>query len=116
MERPLSGRAPKVRTPAGTVDTHMHFYTDRHKGQPGGPPPPMPATIEHYRQLQKWLGLEYVVIVQPNAYQLDNGCLLECLEELGPVARAIVAIKPDISDKELNRMHELGVRGVRDRP
>ena len=67
MERPLSGRAPNVRTPAGTVDTHMHFYTDRYKGQPGGPPPPIPATIEHYRQLQKWLGLEYVVIVQPNA-------------------------------------------------
>lgn len=113
MERPLSGRAPKVRTPAGTVDTHMHFYTDRYKGQPSGPPPPIPATIEHYLELQKWLGLEKVVIIQPNAYQFDNGCLLECLEELGPVARAIVAIKPDISDRELDRMHGLGVRGVR---
>jgi D-galactarolactone isomerase len=113
MERPLTGRAPKLKTPPGTVDTHMHFFTEKHKGQPGGPPPPAPATVAHYRQFRDWLGIEKTVIIQPNAYQFDNACLLECLEELGEDARGIVSIRADISDAELERMHALGVRGVR---
>lgn len=26
MQRPLSGPPPRLKAPAGTCDTHMHFY------------------------------------------------------------------------------------------
>ena len=75
MSRPLDGPRPALQTPPPATDTHMHFYLDGFAGQPGGPPPPEPATIADYAVVQKRLGLERTVIVQPNAYQADNSCL-----------------------------------------
>lgn len=113
MARPLDGPPPKLKTPPGTVDTHIHFFTSDYEGQPGGPPAPEDATIEDYAVVQKRLGLDRAVIVQSNAYQLDNRCTLEALEKMGDKARAIVCVKTDTSDAELERLHGLGVRGVR---
>jgi D-galactarolactone isomerase len=63
--------------------------------------------------VQKRLGLDRAVIVQPGAYQLDNRCTLEALGKLGDKARAIVCVTDDLSDEELDRLTKLGVRGVR---
>lgn len=111
--RPLSGRAPKLKTPPGTVDTHMHIFLDRHAGQPGGPPPPEEASVADYRRFQQWLGLERVVVVQSNAYQLDNACLTDALGELGADARGIAAVTPETPEAELERLSAAGVRGAR---
>lgn len=114
MSRPLDGPSPKLQTPPGTVDTHIHIYTKDHEGQPGGPPPPAePATVEDYAVVQKRLGIDRAVIVQSNAYQLDNSCLLEALEQMGDKARGIVNLKSDVTEGELARLDKLGVRGVR---
>ncbi|MBX2804638.1 MAG: amidohydrolase family protein [Hyphomicrobiales bacterium] len=114
MSRPLEGAEPKLKTPSGVVDTHIHFYMSQYPGQPGGPPAPEDATVTDYGIVQKRLGIERAVIVQSNAHQMDNRCTLHALEQMGDrKARAIVCIKPDISDGELERLHGLGVRGVR---
>ena len=36
-----------------------------------------------YRELQKRLGLERVIVVQPNAYRDDNTVTLKAMKELG---------------------------------
>lgn len=114
MARPLDGPPPKLKTPPGAVDTHIHFYTSQYKGQPGGPPPPPEdATVEDYAVVQKRLGLERAVIVQGNAYQMDNGCTLDALAKMGGKARAVICVTADVSDAELERLHGAGVRGVR---
>lgn len=113
MSRPLDGPRPALQTPPLATDTHMHFYLDGFAGQPGGPPPPEPATIADYAVVQKRLGLERTVIVQPNAYQANNSCLLACLEAMGESARAVAVVTPETSEAELERMHALGVRGAR---
>lgn len=114
MFRTLEGRPPLIALPKGSVDCHIHFF-DHHKyqAQPGGPPPPADALICHYEKVQKWLGLENVVITQGNAYQKDNQCVLDALSYFGKTARAIVAIDADITDAELIAMTKRGVRGAR---
>lgn len=112
--RPLTGPAPRFKTPAGATDCHAHVFLPGFEAQEGGPQIAELATVDNYRQLQQWLGLERVVITQPNAYQTNNAALVEALEQFGPdVARAIAVITPDTSQSELERLHEKGVRGAR---
>ena len=113
MPRPLDGPPPKLKAPEGTVDTHIHFYTSDYEGQTGGPPPPEDATVKDYAVVQKRLGLDRTVIVQPNAYQFDNGCLLDALAQMGDRARGVVVVGSDTPDAELERLTTLGVRGAR---
>jgi hypothetical protein len=43
-------------------------------------------TVAQYREVQKRLGPERVVVVQATAYGLDNRCRLEAFAELGVCA------------------------------
>jgi D-galactarolactone isomerase len=114
MSRPLTGPAPKLKAPPSACDTHMHFYEAKYPKHPDGPPPPSDATVADYRQVQKRLGLDRVVIVQPNAYGDDNRCTLDAVAELGQEkARAVVVVKPGVSDAELERLTSAGARAIR---
>ncbi|MFI0472591.1 amidohydrolase family protein [Halomonas sp. HMF6819] len=112
--RPLTGPAPRLKAPAGATDCHAHIFLAGFEAQKGGPAIAELATVENYRELQRWLGLSRVVVTQPNAYQANNEALVQALKLLGPdVARAIAVITPRTSQQELERLHELGVRGAR---
>ncbi|NWO57516.1 amidohydrolase family protein [Chromohalobacter israelensis] len=112
--RPLDGPAPKLKAPPGATDCHIHLYLPGFDAQPGGPKIPELATVENYRQIQRWLSLERVVVTQPNAYQRDNRALLTALGQLGTdSARGVAAVTPEISDSELRDWHDKGVRGAR---
>jgi len=113
MPRPLDGPPPQLKAPAETIDTHIHFFSSDYEGQPGGPPPTADATVADYAVVQKRLGIGRAVIVQPGAYQFDNRCTLETLATMGDKARAIVCVKADVPDEELERLNTQGVRGVR---
>lgn len=110
---PLAGPGPAVTAPKGTVDTHIHFFDSRYPGAPGGPPPLDDCTPDDYRKVQARLGLEKLVIVQPNAYQFDNRAALDALAEFGDDARAVLCLHGTESDAELQSLHDKGVRGAR---
>jgi predicted TIM-barrel fold metal-dependent hydrolase len=74
---------------------------------------PEDATVEEYRGLQRRLGMTRHVIVQPSTYGTDNRCTLDALAAFGPQARAVAVVDTTVSDDELQRMDELGVRGIR---
>jgi predicted TIM-barrel fold metal-dependent hydrolase len=108
--------APAFRAPAGSCDCHFHVF---------GPPerypyaadlryrPPL-APLADYLALARRLGIERYVLVQPSAYGRDNACLLDALRELGAGSgRAIVDVDENLPDAEIERLHGLGVRGVR---
>jgi len=112
--RKLSGDPPRLKLPPKATDTHMHVYDDRFPGREGGPPkPPLPATLDDYRKLQAWLGLERVVFVQGAAYQFDNACLLNTLENYDGEARAVAVVAPDVEEATLEDLTRRGVRGAR---
>lgn len=114
MPRKLSGTPPTTKLPAGSVDTHMHLYAPDYPQLTPGPliPDDYPGVAE-YRQVQEWLGLERVVITQPNAYRDDNRCLLAALKKFEGKARGVVVVTPQTSQADIAAMHRQGARGAR---
>jgi D-galactarolactone isomerase len=112
MKRPLTGPAPKSKPLKGVCDTHIHFYDSSFPTIPGTPTP-ADASVSDYRQLMAWLGIERVVVVQANAYGDDNRCTMRAVKELGDCARAVVVVKPGVSDDEMVRLSAEGARGIR---
>jgi len=102
--------APRFSVPAGATDTHMHFYDAAVPAAPGAQNAHNPgsATVAQYRALQQRLGLERVIVVQPNAYGADNRVTLEAVAALGSVARAVCVVGEDVSEAELERLSRAG--------
>lgn len=114
MARILTGKAPRIALPKGSVDTHIHVYDAKHPALPGGPDLPTDtANINDYCQVQQWLGLEKVVITQPNAYQTDNTVMLEALSTLGDRGRGVIVVSTSTDETSLQQWHEKGARGAR---
>lgn len=106
---------PIVQLPAGAVDAHCHvfgpaaefpFAPDR-KYTPGD------ASKTDLQRLREDLGITRNVIVQASGHGRDNAALLDALDYFGDTARGVVAVGSDVSESELNDMHQRGVRGVR---
>jgi D-galactarolactone isomerase len=102
----------KLKAPKGTCDTHMHFYDGAANAAPGTPNPGQ-FTVPMYRELQKRLGLERVVVVQPNAYRDDNTVTLKAMKELGNNAKGVAVVKPGTPEAELERLTKAGICAVR---
>jgi predicted TIM-barrel fold metal-dependent hydrolase len=101
--------------PSGAWDAHVHVF---------GPPERYPhvdrphytlpdGSMAQYRSLMPRLGIQRFVIVQPSFYGTDNSCLLDTLADARDLARGVVMIESDITDAELDRFHQRGVRAVR---
>jgi D-galactarolactone isomerase len=99
--------------PQGACDTHMHFYDTAVPSAQAGPPLPGHHTVADYRAVQQSLGLDRVVVVQPNAYQFDHRVLLSALAELGEAARGVAVTHAQTSDAEIEAMTRQGVRAQR---
>ena len=102
----------KLKTPKGTCDTHMHFYDGAASAKPGAPNPGT-FTVPMYRGLQKRLGLERVIVVQPNAYRADNTVTLKAMKELGKAAKGVAVVMPGTPKAELGRLTKAGICAVR---
>ena len=102
----------KIRVPKGACDTHIHFYD---QAMPGAPGTFLPGhfTVEDYRVMQKRLGLERVVVVQPNAYRDDNRVTVESIKKLGKGAKGVGVVVPGVADAELERLTKAGICAVR---
>jgi D-galactarolactone isomerase len=112
LVRRLAGPAPQLKAPKGACDTHMHFYNRAYPALPGTLNPP-DAGIEDYRQVQRWLGLERAIVVQPNAYGDDNRLTMAGVKALGAASRGVVVVKPGISDAALEELTADGACGIR---
>ena len=105
----MSGKIPRLVAPPGACDTHMHFYDENVPSAPGGPPLPGHFTVPMYQELQKRLGLERVIVVQPNAYQSDNRVTVEALRVLGPSAKGVGVVMPDATNGHIVQLTMAGI-------
>ena len=106
---------PKFQVPAGAVDAHCHVFGpgDTFPFAPERKYTPCDASWEQLFALRDFLGFEKNVVVQATCHGSDNSALLDVLERANGKARGVVTVKPDVTAEELQRMHDLGVRGVR---
>lgn len=95
-------------------DCHIHVYDSRYPAAPGATlQPPPDAGIADYLALRARLGTSRVVIVTPSTYGSDNRPTLDALAAFGDAARGVAVIDPDLDEKEMQRLHAAGIRGVR---
>ncbi len=107
-------KQPQLETPPGACDTHMHFYDGaKYATAETAAFTPPDASVGDYLALQKRLGLERVVIVQPSTYGRDNACQLAARDMLGEAARLVLVVDDRTTDEELERLTTLGCCGAR---
>ncbi|MGE0627826.1 MAG: amidohydrolase [Hyphomicrobiaceae bacterium] len=108
-------RAPSWRLPAGACDTHFHVFgppnlfpyaENRRYEPPAGP-------IEHYFAMQKAVGLERGVVVQPTAHGTDNSALLDAIARSDGRLKGVANIDETMSDAELEKLKAGGIVGAR---
>ncbi len=113
---PGEGRKPRLITPPKACETHSHIFgpADKYPRFPGRRPPNWTASLDAYQAMLRRLGMERCVIVQPSLYSTDNRCTLDAIRDLGlSRSRGVAVTKKDVSPKELQRLHDAGVRGLR---
>ena len=111
----LDPSKPRYVPPAGAVDAHCHVFGPaaefpfsakaKYQPQDAGP--------EALFALRDHLGLASNVIVQASCHGTDNGATLNGIAKSAGRARGVAVVDPAISDVELDRLHEGGIRGVR---
>ena len=106
---------PSFSLPRGSVDAHCHVFG------PGAEFPyaperkytPCDASKAQLFALRDHLGFGRNVIVQATCHGADNSAMVDALLSSGGKARGIATVRSDVSDAELKRLHQAGVRGVR---
>jgi len=108
---------PKLKAPANACDCHHHIYDPARFPMPPNPnprrQPPSNGTVQDYRLLQKRIGTTRNVVVQPRNYAIDNEVTIDALKQFAGNARGVVVIHPTVTDAELKRFNDAGVRGIR---
>jgi predicted TIM-barrel fold metal-dependent hydrolase len=112
-ESPRRTGQPRFPVPPNTTDSHHHIYDARYPVDPSAQLQPPDATVADYCALQRSLGVERHVVVQPSTYGTDNRCLLDALARFGETARGIATVPDTVTDGELASLHDKGVRGLR---
>jgi D-galactarolactone isomerase len=104
---------PKLKAPPNACDCHMHIYDSRFPVAPNAKLRPADATTDDYRLFQKRIGTTRNVVVTPSTYGTDNSCTLDAMAKLGASARGVAVVDASVSDSELKRLNEAGIRGIR---
>jgi len=106
---------PRFALPEGAVDAHCHVFG------PGAEFPyaatrkytPCDASKLELFALRDRLGFSRNVIVQATCHGDDNSAMVDACLASGGRARGAATVKRSVTDEELKRLNEAGVRGVR---
>jgi 2-pyrone-4,6-dicarboxylate lactonase len=71
------------------------------------------APLQAHERMKRQLGLERTVLVQASGHGNDNRAMLAALLQLGARGRAVAVLDPGTPASELEKLHQLGVRGLR---
>jgi len=108
-------RAPRFEMPAGACDTHSHViaYQDEYPYVPERSYTPPPAPLAAYKAMHAALGIERAVIVQPSVHGTDNRVTVQAITGYGANCRGVCVVDEDVTDEELARLNDGGIRGLR---
>jgi D-galactarolactone isomerase len=98
----------------GACDSHIHIYDRAFLANANAQGFVEHADVAAYREVQKRIGTERVVIVTPRVYGTDNAVTVDAIRQLGiSHARGIAVLNPSVTDDELHALNEGGIRGIR---
>jgi predicted TIM-barrel fold metal-dependent hydrolase len=109
-------RKPRHTIPAGAIDCHCHVFADQTQyplvAQRSYTPPL--CTLDDYLRMSETLGITRMVQVNASTYGFDNAVTLDVISKLGQKrARGVAGVAPDVSENEIRKLHDGGMRGVR---
>jgi predicted TIM-barrel fold metal-dependent hydrolase len=107
--------AAAIAMPPGAVDCHNHIMGPQAKYPYAADRvyTPPEATVADLKALRARIGTARNVLVTPSVYGTDNSCLVDALSELQGTARGIAVLPLNVSDGELRRLDNAGVKGIR---
>jgi len=105
----------KVAGEFGFTDCHSHAYG------PYGPFPPAKSRIfdppesllESLEEVWRAHGIDWAVLIQGSAYGTDHAALLNAIAGDPEHRRGVAILQAGVSDAELIKLHQSGIRGVR---
>ncbi|MFD7921737.1 amidohydrolase family protein [Streptomyces sp. NPDC059740] len=106
---------PAFTLPPGTVDAHCHVFGPgaRFPYAPERKYTPCDAGRDELFALRDHLGVSRNVIVQATCHGADNSAMLDAVAASQGRARGVATVRPDVTDAELRRLDDAGVRGIR---
>ncbi|AHG63809.1 amidohydrolase family protein [Advenella mimigardefordensis] len=114
---PLQEIAPAgFELPANACDTHAHVVSDDTNTYPfvanrSYTPPAAPES--NYLSMLERTGMQRGVLIQISVYGDDNRYMLKVLQRHPDKLRGIAVVREDVTQTQLQQMHEAGVRGLR---
>lgn len=108
-------RPPRTMPPPGACDCHAHLFgpVSKYPYSPARGYTPPDASLTDYEKLHAILGIDRAVMTQPSVYGTDNSAILDAIAASEDRMRGVAAVGGDVSDDELHRLHDAGIRGIR---
>jgi len=105
----------RFQVPAGAIDTHAHVIglPPEHLFVEGRSYTPPPAPASAYLNMLDATGMAYGVLIQVSVHGTHNELMLETLRAHPDRLRGIAVIAPDTPARELQRLKDNGVVGLR---
>lgn len=111
---PIAYAAPSGAIPAWACDSHCHVTPVDHANvTPDASYHPAPAPPDEMDRMREAIGLQRSVVVQASVYGLDNRGVEAALKRDPGNVRGVVVADRNVSDRQLDIWHTLGVRGMR---
>ena len=106
---------PRYTPLPGAVDAHCHVFGPmaQFPFSPKAKYLPEDAGPDMLFALRDHLGFSKNVIVQASCHGTDNSATLDAIARSDGKARGVAVVDPAISEDELQRLHEGGIRGIR---
>ncbi|MDH3286786.1 MAG: amidohydrolase family protein [Betaproteobacteria bacterium] len=106
---------PKYVPPPGACDAHCHVFGPgaRFPYAPERRYTPPDAPKEKLAALHRHLGFTRAVLVQASCHGHDNSAMLDAMSWSKGAWRGVAMLGDDVTERELERLHAGGTRGVR---
>ena len=106
---------PSYTPPPGAIDAHCHVFGPMAQFPFSAKAKYLPedAGPDKLFALRDHLGFARNVIVQASCHGTDNAATLAAIAASGGKARGVAVVDPAISEADLARLHEGGMRGIR---
>ncbi|MBM3344671.1 MAG: GntR family transcriptional regulator [Betaproteobacteria bacterium] len=111
----LNPRKPSFALPPNAVDCHAHVFGERTKygyadDRQYTPPP---VFLKDYLAMHDTIGFARGVVVQTGVHGTNNQVIVDAMAQANGRLRGIALLRADVTDAELQRLDQAGVRGFR---